>query len=426
MENQVTDKSGSLFQKALSLVPGGVHSPVRSFKGLHTTPRFIQSAKGAYVQDVDQKQYIDFCMSFGPLILGHRYPEVEAKLQEALQRGWSYGACEPYSLELADFIISRIPFIDQIRFVNSGTEAVMTAVRLARGYTGRHKIIKFNGCYHGHLDSMLIKAGSGLAGTAEASSKGVPPGTAQDTLIVELNNLAELSQCFNEHPGQIAAIIIEPLPANNGLLVQDLSFLKELRKLCDQNQSLLIFDEVISGFRVEFGGMATHTGINPDLVTYGKIIGGGLPVGAVAGRKEIMQFLAPVGPVYQAGTLSANPLAMVGGLATLQCLTPEFYSKLESYSESVVSIFNSWLKTQDQFKNLQILRKGSLFWIVPTDQKIKNIKEIPADLAKRFYDLFKALLDKGIYLAPNAYEIGFISIAHDEKVQNDLKDRLFK
>jgi len=268
MSNQ--NKQSELFEKSKRLVPGGVHSPVRSFKGLHTTPRFFNRAEGAYIYDVENKQYIDFCMSFGPLILGHRNSAVEEQLHQALQRGWSYGACEPYSLDLVEYLLNNLPHVEQMRFVNSGTEAVMTALRLARGVTKKNKIIKFNGCYHGHVDSMLIKAGSGLAGTAEASSGGVPAGVANDTLILELGDVSGVEQCFQNHSDQIAAIIIEPLPANNGLLIQPKEFLEFLRKICTQNSALLIFDEVISGFRVAFGGMAEITGIKPDIVTYGK------------------------------------------------------------------------------------------------------------------------------------------------------------
>lgn len=415
----------SLFNRAKALFPGGVHSPVRSFKGLGISPRFIARAEGAYIYDVENKNFIDFCMSFGPLILGHRPSKVEASLQEALKRGWSYGACEPYSLELAEFIVKRIPFVEQIRFMSSGTEAVMTAIRLARGFTGKDKIIKFNGCYHGHLDSMLIKAGSGLAGATEASSKGVPHSIAKDTLIVELNDLEQLKQCFEEHPGEIAAIIIEPLPANNGLLIQDQSFLVGLKTLANKYNALLIFDEVISGFRANFSGMAGTHNIIPDLVTYGKVIGGGLPVGAVGGRKDIMEFLAPVGPVYQAGTLSANPLAMAGGLATLKELTPENYLKLEQQTAKIVDLFNHWFQKEKNFQSLKMYHKHSLFWILPEKQDIKAIPEIPGTLSEHFRPLFLTLLSKGIYLAPNAYEVGFVSLAHDETVIKDLEQRLW-
>jgi glutamate-1-semialdehyde 2,1-aminomutase len=414
-----------LFEKSLKYVPGGVHSPVRSFKGLHTTPRFVNRGLGAKIWDEEGKEFIDFCMSFGPLIHGHQDPEIKEAIIKALERGWTFGACEKYSLELAEYIVNRISFIEQIRFMNSGTEAVMTAVRLARGITGRSKIIKFNGCYHGHLDSMLIKAGSGLAGTAEASSKGVTERQAGDTLICELGDLEEVKKVFEDHKEQIAAIFIEPLPANNGLLVQEDSFLKGLRELCDKNCALLVFDEVISGFRVGFGGMAEKTGIYPDLVTYGKIIGGGMPVGAVAGPKKFMECLAPLGPVYQAGTLSGNPVAMAAGLVNCKKLTQEAYERLEQNSKNIVSIMNDWM-SKNGFEDYQTLRYGSLFWPISSHEKLSNITQLPKNMNERFYKLFEIMLNKGIYLAPNAYEVGFVSLAHDQKIQDELKERLWR
>lgn len=415
----------TLFERSKELVPGGVHSPVRSFKGLHTTPRFVARAEGAYFYDVEGKKFIDFCMSFGPLILGHRHPNVERELKLALERGWSYGASEPYSVELLEFITAKMPHIEQMRFVSSGTEAVMTALRLARGFTGKNKIIKFNGCYHGHVDAMLIKAGSGLAGTSEASSAGVPEGVSQDTLILELNDKEGVIQCFKDHKDQIAAIIVEPLPANNGLLIQSLEFLTFLRQVTLENKALLIFDEVISGLRVAFGGMTELTKITPDIVTLGKIIGGGLPVGAIGGKKEIMQKLSPVGNVYQAGTLSANPLAMASGLATLKELTPATYEKLSAQTDKVVAIFKEFFKTYNngQFAHLHIIKHSSLFWICSKDN-IHKIGDIPVTLSQDFYALFEVLLERGIYLAPNAYEVGFVSLAHDDKVLEDLKEKL--
>lgn len=416
--------SNELFEKSKKYVPGGVHSPVRSFKGLHCTPRFINRAEGAMIWDEDGKSYVDFCMSFGPLIHGHKDPDVKKAIEGALERGWSYGACEKYSLELAEYMVDRLCFIDQVRFMNSGTEAVMTAVRLARGITGREKIIKFNGCYHGHLDGMLIKAGSGLAGTADASSKGVTAKQAADTLIVELADLAAIEACFQAHPNQIAAIFIEPLPANNGLLVQSVEYLKGLRALCDKYGALLVFDEVISGFRVHFGGMACKTGVMPDLVTYGKIIGGGMPVGAVAGKRAHMEFLAPVGPVYQAGTLSGNPVAMAAGLANMKKLTPEAYQRLDQYSAAIVQLLTEWA-AEHGFGDYSIARYGSLFWPAPTKDKLTNINQIPEALMPRFYELFKVLLEKGVYLAPNAWEVGFVSLAHNEDTLKELKKRLW-
>lgn len=416
--------SKELFEKSLKYVPGGVHSPVRSFKGLHTTPRFINRGKGAMIWDEDGKDYVDFCMSFGPLIHGHQDPEIKEAIIQALDKGWTFGACEKYSLELAEYIVNRISFIDQIRFMNSGTEAVMTAVRLARGVTGRSKIIKFNGCYHGHLDAMLIKAGSGLAGEAEASSKGVTEKQAQDTLICELGDLNEVKEVFERYPKDIAAIFIEPLPANNGLLIQEQAFLQGLRDLCSKYGALLVFDEVISGFRIGFGGMSEKLGIHPDLVTYGKIIGGGMPVGAVAGKKAVMEFLAPLGPVYQAGTLSGNPVAMAAGLVNLKKLTTEAYLRLEQNTNAVVELMLDWMKKND-FEDYQIIRYGSLFYPISTHDKLTNITQLPKNMSERFYKLFETFLNKGIYLAPNGYEVGFLSLAHDQATQNELKRRLW-
>ncbi len=418
--------STEIFNYSKTIVPGGVHSPVRSFKGLHTTPRFIQSAHGAKFTDIEGNDYIDFCMSFGPLILGHAHPKVHTQLQEALTRGWSYGACEPYSVDLAQFILDRLDFAEQIRFVNSGTEAVMTALRLARGFTKRDKIIKFNGCYHGHVDSMLIKAGSGLAGVGEATSAGIPASIAQDTIVLELGDQKAVEYAFEKYKDEIACIIIEPLPANNGLLIQEESFLNFLRDITEKNNSLLIFDEVISGFRVSFGGMSEITGIRPDIATYGKIIGGGLPVGALVSTQKIMASLAPIGDVYQAGTLSANPLAMVAGLATLKELTPEFYLKIENQTKKLVSLFTEFFKSRTEFSHLQISHFGSLFWIYPKTENLHRAVDIPTNLAEGFYKLFEDLLGKGIYLAPNAYEVGFMSIAHDDQLLEELKSRLWK
>tara|TARA_Y100001970_G_C14213871_1_gene848506 strand:+ start:1015 stop:2286 length:1272 start_codon:yes stop_codon:yes gene_type:complete len=422
MENQK-----NLFERSKQLIPGGVHSPVRSFKGLESTPRFIEKAEGAYIYDTEGKSYIDFCMSFGPLILGHKDNKVEECLQQALKKGWSYGACEPYSLELAQYILNRIPFLDQIRFVNSGTEAVMTALRLARGKTGRDKILKFNGCYHGHVDSMLIKAGSGLAGTSTASSKGIPKNVAEDTLILDLNDEKALEECFDIHGKSIAGVIIEPLPANNGLLIQNSDFLKKINSLCKANGSLLIFDEVISGFRVNFSGMAHDLDITPDIVTYGKVIGGGLPVGAIAATRSVMETLAPVGDVYQAGTLSANPLAMVGGLSTLKQLDEATYKKVDDNALKIEELFSDWFKNYEngKFSHYKIIRYKSLFWFVPNNSDLKSIDDIPQNLAQEFLPLFETLLEKGIYLSPNAYEIGFVSLAHDSEVLKDLERRLY-
>jgi glutamate-1-semialdehyde 2,1-aminomutase len=420
-----TTNQTELFNQSIKIVPGGVHSPVRSFKGLPMTPRFIKRGEGAFLYDVEGKDYIDFCMSFGPLVLGHRPKNVEVALTEALKNGWSFGASEPYSLELAEFLISKLPHIEQLRFVSSGTEAVMTALRLARGVTKKNKIIKFNGCYHGHVDSMLIKAGSGLAGTALASSAGVPEGVASDTLILELGDTEGIINCFKDHPNQIAAIIVEPLPANNGLLIQSEDFLKFLREITLKENALLIFDEVISGFRVAFGGMSEKTKITPDIVTLGKVIGGGLPVGAIGAKKEIMEHLAPIGNVYQAGTLSANPLAMVGGLSTLKELTDDAYIQLRTQTEKIADAFTTFCQKYNdgEFKNLKVIQYESLFWIA-SSKNIHKLSDIPSDLTASFNKLFTVLLEKGIYLAPNAYEVGFVSLAHNDAVISELKKRL--
>lgn len=422
--------SNEYFKRAQKIFPGGVHSPVRSFKELHTTPRFIEKAKGYKIYDTDQNDYIDFCMSFGPLILGHQHPTIKETIHSALEDGWTYGACERYSLELGEFIIKNIPQIEQLRFVNSGTEAVMTAIRLARAYTSKNKIIKFNGCYHGHLDSMLVQSGSGLAGTLEASSKGVLQETVHNTLIAELNDIESVKNLFLKFPNDIAAIIVEPLPANYGLLPQTELFLKDLRSLCSNHKSLLIFDEVISGFRVAFGGMMEVTRIEPDIITYGKIIGAGMPVGAVASKKQIMEQLAPVGNVYQAGTLSANPVAMRAGLASLRLIKENgFFDVLNNLTTQITELFQEWCLSYDEgrFKHITFQQQYSLFWPIRknlNDEKIRNLKDIPASIKEDFYELFKVLLEKGIYLAPNAYEVGFVSIAHLDSL-NELEKRLY-
>ena len=408
------DRSYELFNMAKKIIPGGVHSPVRSFNGLYTTPRFIQAGRGAFIIDVDGKDYLDFCMGFGPLVLGHLHPQVTNALKKALDYGLCFGACEPYSLKLVHQIKKMVPFVEQVRLVNSGTEAVMTALRLARGITGKEKIVKFDGHYHGHTDAMLIKAGSGLIGMAEASSAGIPASIAQDTLILPPDNINAVEECFSVHKN-IAAVILEPLSANQGLKEENFTFLSKLQKLCQQEQILLIFDEVISGFRVAPDGISGKLGIIPDLVTYGKIIGGGLPVGAIAGSTQFMERLAPVGDVYQAGTLSGNPLAMAAGLATLQMLDRNAYSTLEENTVSIVTIFNKWLSEFEngQFSDFHIKSCYSLFY--PSSSKGTH----------RFASLFKVLLDKGIYLSPSAWEVGFISTAHDKEIQEELKERLY-
>ncbi|MDA8792318.1 glutamate-1-semialdehyde 2,1-aminomutase [Bacteriovoracaceae bacterium] len=419
--------SKQLFDQAKKYIPGGVHSPVRSFKNLKQTPLFIKSAKGPYLYTEEGKEYIDFCQSFGPLILGHQDELVFDKIKQALSRGWSYGACEKYSLDLAEFIINKIPFIDKIRFVSSGTEAVMTALRLARGFTKKDKVLKFIGCYHGHVDSMLIQSGSGLAGEGESSSAGVPANVIKDTLLCPLDNIEKFKEIIHTHKDEIAAVIMEPLPANYGLLLQNENYLKEIRKITKEQGILLIFDEVISGFRITFGGMAEYTGITPDIVTYGKVIGGGMPVGAIAAKSEIMDHLAPTGQVYQAGTLSANPIAMVAGIETLKQLTSDFYANLNRNTKDITNEFSKFFSQHDKLNAYQVIQVESLFWITPESEKpLTNIEDIPSNINELFDILFEEFLNRGIYLSPNAYEISFNSKAHGIDVIQQIKDKLCK
>jgi glutamate-1-semialdehyde 2,1-aminomutase len=393
----------TLFERAQAVTPGGVHSPVRSFAAVGGDPLFISRAQGADIWDTEGRRYTDYCMAFGPLILGHGHPRVAAAATDALADGWSYGAAEPYSLALAEMITGRLPWIEKIRFVNSGTEAVMTVLRLARAVTGRDAVLKFSGCYHGHADSMLVSAGSGVANLAEASSAGIPANVAADTFVLPLGDSAAAQTLFRRHGKQIAAIIIEPLPANNGLLPQPREFIATLRQLCDEYDTLLIFDEVISGFRLSFGGYAEQSGIEPDLATYGKIIGGGFPVGAFGGRAEYLDCIAPLGNVYQAGTLSANPLAMRAGYATLSELSDgTVYDQLESRGQ--------WLETALAEAGVPIQRRGSMWWL--------NIEPT------QYAPLFHRLLEHGIYLPPSAVEICFLSTAHTQDHLTQLASQL--
>ena len=422
--------SEELFARAQRVSPGGVHSPVRAFRGVGGTPRFMTGGAGALLRDVDAREYLDFCMAFGPLILGHADGGVRAAAQGALARGWSLGTAEPYSLELAELITSRIPWVQSIRFVNSGTEAVMSALRVARAATGRSKILKFEGCYHGHADSMLLRAGSGLAETSVPDSAGLAPNVVQETLIAPLDDTDALEALFARHGREIAAVIIEPLPANYGLLPQRPQFLRALAAIAQAHGALLIFDEVISGFRVGFQGYAGLSGIHPDLVTYGKVIGGGFPVGAYGGRRELMERVAPAGPVYQAGTLSANPLAMCAGLASLQRLADgQIYQQLESlgaYLERAIETLGAAGSAGSAGPDgasapaLVIQRVGSIFWLITSRAgtpatPIRTPRAFPADAAASFAPLFHALLERGIYLAPSAFEVGFLSAAHTEE-----------
>lgn len=395
---------GDYFARARRVTPGGVHSPVRAFLSVGGEPIFMRAGSGAWLEDVQGRRYVDYCQAFGPLILGHAPAPVQQAVQAALAKGWSYGAAETTSLELAELVTAHIPWVEQMRFVNSGTEAVMTAVRLARAVTGRDKLLKFDGCYHGHVDSMLVRAGSGLAGTANSS--GIPAGVTADTLVAPLDDETALANLFAAEP-DIAAAIIEPLPANYGLLPQRRSFLEHLAALCKERGTLLIFDEVITGFRVAFGGCAEQLQLTPDLVTWGKIIGGGFPVGAIAGRREVLERLAPAGDVYQAGTLSANPVAMAAGLATLQALLDgKVYARLEHLGAMLADEL-------DSVPGLGLQRSGSMFWLAAGDDAIKRKPDaIDPSQGERYARLFHAGIESGIYLPPSPVETAFISAAH--------------
>ena len=406
--------SNSLFKTAKTYFPGGVNSPVRAFKSVEGAPIFIKKGDGCHIYDEDDNKYIDFCCSWGPLILGHNNKNVYEGIVAALKNGASFGTPTVLENELGELILSKNPFIDKIRFVSSGTEAVMSALRMARGFTGRKKILKFEGCYHGHVDSMLVKAGSGLVTFGESSSAGVPEEYANETLVLPLNDLEALKKCFAEHKDDIACAIIEPIPANNGLLLQDTSFLLALREICTKYGALLFFDEVISGFRVGFNGASELYGITPDIITYGKIIGGGLPVGAYGARNEIMATISPDGPVYQAGTLSGNPVAMAAGIAQLtECAKDGFYEDQEARTKSFVKKINTHSKENGY--NFEMVTIGSIFWLsFDGKKKIQNAGQIDANMTK-FSALFSELLDRGVYLGPSGYEVGFISQAHTEK-----------
>ena len=407
--------SEHLFEKAKTLFPGGVNSPVRAFKSVLGSPHFIKKGDGPFLWDEDDNQFIDFCCSWGPLIHGHNHPEIRTAIEEALQLGTSFGAPTKKENDLAEFLIARIPHLEKVRFVSSGTEAVMSTVRLARGYTNRPYIVKFEGCYHGHLDQLLVQAGSGLVTFGETSSAGVTEKMAAETLVLPLNDLQALEDCFSNYGSDIAGVIIEPIPANNGLLLQENGFLQKLRDLCSAHGAVLIFDEVISGFRVGFAGAAGIYRIVPDLVTYGKIIGGGLPVGAYGGRKEIMACISPDGPVYQAGTLSGNPLAMSSGLAAVKlCAVAGFYENQTKRTEKFVNRILSHTRSKGYKFNIQMI--GSIFWLAFSDKEvIRKAEEIDSDMTP-FKLLHRALIERGVYLGPSGYEVGFVSSVHSEEI----------
>ena len=408
-------RSSALFAHAKQVIPGGVNSPVRAFKAVGGIPIFIQKAKGAYLFDEDGNKYIDFISSWGPLILGHGYKPVVQAVQEQAEKGTSYGIPTELETKIAELAISMAPNIDKIRFVNSGTEACMSAVRLARGFTGREKIIKFSGCYHGHSDAFLIQAGSGAVTFGSPNSPGVTQGTAKDTLLATYNNVDSVTQLFKANPDEIAAIIIEPVAGNMGCIPPEAGFLESLRYLCDQNGALLIFDEVMTGFRLAAGGAQQLLGVDADIVTYGKVIGGGLPVGAFAARDEIMDVLAPVGPVYQAGTLSGNPLAMAAGLAMLTALheQPEVFDRLADKTAYLHQGMESILEKGRI--DYQINRFGSMISLHFTDTPVKDFTSAAKGDNKTFKKYFHGMLKRGVYLPPSAFESYFLNDATSYK-----------
>ncbi|HEU5382708.1 MAG TPA: glutamate-1-semialdehyde 2,1-aminomutase [Ktedonobacteraceae bacterium] len=406
-------RSRALFAEAQQLMPGGVNSPVRAFRGVGGDPVFIERASGSYLFDVDGNRYLDYVQSWGPMILGHAYPSVLQAVTEASARGFSYGAPTAAESELAHLVIESVPSIEMVRFVNSGTEATMSALRLARAYTGRNKIIKFSGCYHGHADMLLVQAGSGVATMGLPDSPGVPAETTGNTLIAPYNDAGAVEALLRTYPNEIAAIIVEPVAANMGLVLPQAGFLTELRRLTQEYGVLLIFDEVMTGFRVALGGMQERVGIIPDLTCLGKIIGGGLPVGAYGGRREIMQLVAPVGPMYQAGTLSGNPLAMAAGIATLTELRkPGQYVELERKAQLLDAGLSQAISESGIQAQLQ--RIGCMFTIFFTTQPVHNYADAKASDTQRFARFFWSMLRQGVYLPPSQFEACFVSLAFDD------------
>ena len=408
-------RSEMLFKEAARFIPGGVNSPVRAFGSVGETPRFIASAKGAYMTDVDGNTYLDFVGSWGPMILGHSHPAVLDAVLEACREGLSFGAATEREVEMAELICSLVPSIEMVRMVNSGTEAVMSAIRAARGFTGRSKIVKFAGCYHGHSDSMLVKAGSGVMTAGIPDSAGVPEGCTRDTLTAVYNDLQSVEDIFRACGSEIAAVIVEPVAANMGVVLPEEGFLTGLRRICDEYGALLIFDEVITGFRLSLSGAQGYFGVRPDLTTFGKIIGGGMPVGAYGGRKDVMELIAPSGPVYQAGTLSGNPVAMAAGLAQLKLLrdTPDFYEELNRKGD--VFFENIKKAVREAGKPWQVNHIGSLGCIFFTDSPVENYAQAKTADTKAFAEYFSWMLGHGIYVAPSQFEAMFLSAAMTEE-----------
>jgi len=411
----ILNRSQALFEEAQQLMPGGVNSPVRAFRGVGGNPVFIDRAKGPYLYDVDGNRYLDYVQSWGPMILGHGYPSVLEAVTKASMRGFSFGAPTEAESILAKLVIESVPSIEMVRFVNSGTEATMSALRLARAFTGRSKIIKFSGCYHGHADMLLVQAGSGVATMGLPDSPGVPAEATSNTLIATYNDSEAVRELFRIYPDDIAAIIVEPAAANMGLVLPCPGFLEYLRKICTAFGALLIFDEVMTGFRVALGGMQERTGIQADLTCLGKIIGGGLPVGAYGGRREVMQLVAPLGPMYQAGTLSGNPMAMAAGIATLEELRkPGRYVELERKGQLLSSGIDQALQTFGG--GVQFVRIGAIFCLFFTAERVVNYSSAKSSDTQRYAHFFRSMLKRGVYLPPSQFESCFISLAMEDKM----------
>ena len=417
------DKSRKLMDRSARVTPGGVNSPVRAFKSVGGTPPFIDRGEGPYLFDVDGNRYLDFCCSWGPLILGHADPDVTEAVKQQIERGITFGATTELECALAEFIVNQVDPVDRIRFVSSGTEAVMSAIRVARGFTGRDLILKFDGCYHGHSDHLLVSAGSGLVTFGQPSSAGVPEAITSQTAVLPLDDEEALEAFFAEHGDRLAAVIIEGIPANNGLLIQRHDYMRLLRALTEKHGALLILDEVITGFRLGFGGAAAYYGIVPDLLTYGKIIGGGMPVGAFGGRADVMDLLSPLGPVYQAGTLSGNPVAMTAGLATLRKLADgKIYADLENLNRRFVSKLSAAINGSA----VNIAGVASIFWIVFQPDLPRCASDISGDGISHYNRMHEGVLKSGLYLPPSGYEVCFISAAHTEKMLDEAAEMLGK
>lgn len=408
--------SEELFDRAVKVIPGGVNSPVRAYGAIGIAPRFIDRADGCHIYDVDGKEYVDYIDSWGPMILGHNFPEVKESVLKACEKGLSFGCATAIEVEMAEFICDHIPHVDMVRMVNSGTEAVMSAVRVARGFTGKNKVIKFAGCYHGHSDAMLVSAGSGVMTSGVPDSAGVPKGCTEDTMTAVYNDLDSVRALMEQADGQTAAVIVEAVGANMGVVPPKKGFLEGLRKLCDEYGALLIFDEVITGFRLAFGGAAEYFGVTPDLVTYGKIIGAGMSVGAYGGRREIMELVSPVGKVYQAGTLSGNPIAMAAGLTQLKYLYEhqEIYKDLEEKGKRLYGGMEKILAEKNLPYHINhVSSLGSLFF---TEQEVVDYTSAKSSDTKAFSEYFKGMLAQGIHMAPSQFEAMFLSVAHTDEI----------